>query len=57
MTEAPAEKTENAEKKVTWTELFFDLVLVFAITQIAAQLHESHDWATLGRAVIVFVPI
>ena len=56
MTETP-QQTETAEKKVTWTELFFDLVLVFAITQIAAQLHESHGWAALGRSVIVFVPI
>jgi len=49
--------TEAPEKKVTWTELFFDLVLVFAITQIAALLHENHGWAALGRALIVFVPI
>jgi low temperature requirement protein LtrA len=49
--------TEAPEKKVTWTELFFDLVLVFAITQIATLLHENHGLAALGRALIVFVPI
>ena len=44
-------------RRVTWTELFFDLVLVFAITQITALLHEDHGWAALGQALIVFVPI
>lgn len=33
---------EIAENRVTWTELFFDLVLVFAITQIALLLHDDH---------------
>jgi low temperature requirement protein LtrA len=49
--------TEPREKRVTWTELFFDLVLVFAITQIAALLHGDHDWPAVGKALIVFVPI
>jgi low temperature requirement protein LtrA len=49
--------TEATEKRVTWTELFFDLVVVFAITQIAARLHTDHDWPSVGAALIVFVPI
>jgi low temperature requirement protein LtrA len=49
--------TEAPEKRVTWTELFFDLVLVFSITQIAAVLHVDHGWPALGKALIVFVPI
>jgi low temperature requirement protein LtrA len=49
--------TEAREKKVTWTELFFDLVLVFAITQIAALLHDDHAWSAVGKALIVFVPM
>jgi low temperature requirement protein LtrA len=49
--------TEPAEKRVTWTELFFDLVLVFAVTQIANLLHSHQDWATAGRALILFVPV
>ena len=56
MSEVP-QRTESTEKKVTWTELFFDLVLVFAITQITALLHEDHGWAALGQALILFVPI
>ena len=45
------------EKRVTWAELFFDLVFVFAITQLSALLHEDHSWAGVGRSLILFVPI
>ncbi|WP_329385987.1 low temperature requirement protein A [Streptomyces sp. NBC_01351] len=47
----------ETEKKVAWSELFFDLVLVFAVTQVSALLHHDHGWAGTGRAVIAFVPI
>jgi low temperature requirement protein LtrA len=45
------------EKRVTWAELFFDLVFVFAITQLSALLHGDHSWAGVGRALVVYVPI
>src|SRR5215211_7957715 len=45
------------EKRVTWGELFFDLVFVFAVTQVSALLHQDHTWAGVGRALVVFVPI
>jgi low temperature requirement protein LtrA len=45
------------EKRVTWAELFFDLVFVFAITQVSHLLHDDHSWAGVGRAVVVLVPI
>src|SRR4051812_26552389 len=44
-------------KRVTWAELYFDLVFVFAITQVSALLHQDHSWAGCARALIVFVPI
>ncbi|MFE2323549.1 low temperature requirement protein A [Streptomyces sp. NPDC059385] len=47
----------ETEKKVAWSELFFDLVLVFAVTQVSALLHHDHGWSGTGRAVIAFVPI
>ena len=34
------------EKRVTWAELFFDLVYVFAVTRLATRLH--HDHPALG---------
>ncbi|MFJ5234556.1 low temperature requirement protein A [Kitasatospora sp. NPDC088391] len=45
------------EKRVTWAELFFDLVFVFAVTQVSALLHHHHDAAGSGRALIAFVPV
>jgi low temperature requirement protein LtrA len=45
------------EKRVTWGELFFDLVFVFAVTEVSALLHHDHSWAGVGRALVVFVPI
>jgi low temperature requirement protein LtrA len=56
MTTTPlAEQT--ADKRVTWAELLFDVVFVFAITQVSALLHDDHSWAGVGRALVVFVPI
>jgi low temperature requirement protein LtrA len=48
---------EPPEKRVSWGELFFDLVFVFAVTQLSALLHHDHGWAGVGRAVLVFVPV
>ncbi|WP_380279402.1 low temperature requirement protein A [Kitasatospora purpeofusca] len=48
---------EPGEKRVTWAELYFDLVFVFAITQVSGLLHHHHDWAGIGRALVVFVPV
>jgi low temperature requirement protein LtrA len=45
------------DKRVTWAELLFDVVFVFAITQVSALLHEDHSWGGVGRALVVFVPI
>jgi low temperature requirement protein LtrA len=45
------------EKRVSWAELFFDLVFVFAITQLSTLLHADHSWAGIGRTLVVFVPI
>src|SRR4051794_16419012 len=48
---------ELAEKRVSWAELFFDLVFVFAVTQVSALLHADHSWAGVGRALIVLAPM
>ncbi|MEV4560669.1 low temperature requirement protein A [Kitasatospora sp. NPDC049285] len=45
------------EKRVTWAELYFDLVFVFAVTQVSGLLHHHHDWAGVGRALVAFVPV
>jgi low temperature requirement protein LtrA len=44
-------------KRVAWAELFFDLVFVFAITELVVLLNQDHTWAGVGRAVVVFLPV
>jgi low temperature requirement protein LtrA len=46
-----------AEKRVSWAELFFDLVFVFAVTQVSGLLLGDHSGVGLVRAAVVFVPI
>jgi low temperature requirement protein LtrA len=41
------------EERVTPLELFFDLVFVFAITQITSMLSSDPTWGGLGRALLV----
>ena len=43
---------ERAER-VTPLELFFDLVFVFAITQVTSMLSADPTWGGLGRALLV----
>jgi low temperature requirement protein LtrA len=45
------------EKRVTWVELFFDLVFVFALTQVSALVHATPTGHGVALALIVFVPI
>src|SRR5437867_8282651 len=42
-----------AEERVTPLELFFDLVFVFAITQVTTMLSGDPTWAGVGRALLV----
>ena len=42
------------DQSVTFVELFFDLVFVFSVTQVAGLLHHHLDWTGLGQAVLVF---
>jgi low temperature requirement protein LtrA len=48
---------QEPEKRVTWAELFFDLVFVFAVTQVSTLLRHDDSWAGVLRALIVFVPV
>jgi low temperature requirement protein LtrA len=51
-----SEKAE-AEKRVSWAELFFDLVFVVAVTQVSSFVESHLSWGGLLRALVVFVPI
>jgi low temperature requirement protein LtrA len=42
------------DQKVTFVELFFDLVFVFCVTQVVSLLHGHVDLHSAGSAVLVF---
>ncbi len=42
------------DQKVTFVELFFDLVFVFSVTQVVGIFHEELNLITVGKAILVF---
>ena len=48
---------EAAGRRVTWLEVFFDLVFAAAVAQVAAPLHEDYSAAGFLRFAILFVLI
>jgi low temperature requirement protein LtrA len=57
-----AETTADAaahpeEQRVAWAELFFDLIWVFAITQITTTLAGTHGPGEAARTVLLFLPL
>ncbi|WP_028061678.1 low temperature requirement protein A [Candidatus Solirubrobacter pratensis] len=51
---AEPEHHVESEQRVTPLELFFDLVFVFAITQVTTMLAADPTWAGLARGMLVF---
>jgi low temperature requirement protein LtrA len=45
------------EKRVAPLELFFDLVFVFAITQVTALMSDDPSWTGLGRGMLVLAAL
>ena len=52
--EAHQKETGSTELRVSTIELFFDLVFVFAITQLTSLLASQPTVAGLGRVVLIF---
>ena len=50
------DRSPHAVQRVTWAELFFDLVYVFAVTQVAHAVSISGTWPAVGRALLLFAP-
>ena len=48
-----ARRQESAEERVTPLELFFDLIFVFAITQVTGFVAEDPTWAGLVKGLLV----
>ena len=51
--ERPAPAIAAAERRTTPVELLWDLVFVFAVTQVTTLLAHDTNWARLGEAMIV----
>ena len=49
--------TEVAEKRVAPLELFFDLVFVFALTQVTALMANNPTWDGLGQGMLVLAAL
>lgn len=48
---------DESEKRVAPLELFFDLVFVFAATQVTALMSENPTWEGLGQGMLVLVAL
>jgi low temperature requirement protein LtrA len=48
---------ERSEKRVAPLELFFDLVFVFALTQITYLMSENPTWEGLGQGMLVLAAL
>ncbi len=57
MSDARGEPEHSAEHQVTPLELFFDLVLVFAVTQVTRLLAADATWTGLLRAMLVLAAL
>lgn len=50
------EETEE-ERRATWLELFYDLVFVVAVSQLAHNLHDDVTFSGFFGFVVLFVPV
>ncbi|MEI1375203.1 MAG: low temperature requirement protein A [Nostoc sp.] len=50
------EDTEE-ERRATWLELFYDLVFVVAVSQLAHNLNEDISLSGLFGFVVLFIPV
>jgi low temperature requirement protein LtrA len=60
VTETPAVEEgqpDQTEKRVAPLELFFDLVFVFAVTQVTALMSHNPTWEGLGQGMLVLTAL
>ena len=50
-------ETEAIERRVTWTELFYDLVFVVAVAGLGRRLLEDTSWTGFWSFAGLFVPL
>src|SRR5215211_3053360 len=47
----------GTEQRATWLELFYDLVFVFAVTQVSHHLLEHLTWAGAGQSALLLLVV
>jgi len=52
-----AGEREGSPRHATWLELFFDLVFVLSMAELAHLLHGHPDWSGILSFVALFVPV
>jgi low temperature requirement protein LtrA len=57
VSDAEREQEPDAEHQITPLELFFDLVFVFAITQVTSLLADDPTWGGVLRGMLVLVAL
>ena len=50
-------QADQTEKRVAPLELFFDLVFVFAVTQVTALMSHTPTWEGLGQGMLVLIAL
>ncbi|GIG68263.1 hypothetical protein Pen01_45580 [Phytomonospora endophytica] len=53
----PSAAEAVAERHANWLELFFDLVVVAAVAQLAHRFHESPSLASIGAFVLLYYAV
>ena len=51
------EECEEGKRSATWLELFFDLIFVVAIAQLAHNFQEEFSWLGFAKLGILFIPV
>ena len=51
------EECEDGERTATWLELFFDLIFVVAIAQLAHNFSGDFNFMGLAKLAVLFVPV
>ena len=47
---------EEEERRVSWLELFFDLIFVVIVSELAHSLAGHVTWAGVGAFILLFIP-
>src|SRR5262245_38674125 len=53
----PVSQPHEDSKRVSFVELYFDLIFVFAVRQAAHVIIDAPTWRGVGAALVLFIPL